>query len=167
MSGFVNKQNCRIRGNENPQIMQEHEMHPLRTTVWCGFWAGGVIEQFCFENDQGTAVTVNGEQYRDMISTQLWLKLEELEIDSFWFQHDGTTCHISRETLAVLHKKYLERVISLHGDKEWPPRSCDLTPCDFFLWGFVTSKIYANKLRTILQLQAKIERVVGDIGPQM
>ena len=40
LSGFVKKQNCRIRGNENPTIKQEREIHPLRTTVWCGFWAG-------------------------------------------------------------------------------------------------------------------------------
>ena len=38
LSGFVNKQNCRIWGNENPQIMQEREIHPLKIIVWCGFW---------------------------------------------------------------------------------------------------------------------------------
>ena len=30
---FVNKQICRIWGNKIPQIMQEREIHPLRTTV--------------------------------------------------------------------------------------------------------------------------------------
>ena len=90
------------------------------------------------------------------------------EIGSFWFQQvDEATCHTSRKTLALLHQKFPERVISLHGDKEWPPRSCNLTPCDFFLWGFVKSKAYANKPCTILQLQTEIERVIGDIGPQM
>ena len=66
----------------------------------------------------------------------------------------GVTCHTSRETLALLHEKVPERVISLRGDK-WPPRSCDLTSCDFFLWRFVKSKVYANKPSTILQLQAE------------
>ena len=74
-SGFLNKQNCRIWENENPQVMQEREIHLLRTTVWCGFWAGGVIGPFFFETDDGTTLTVNGEQYRDMISTQLWPNL--------------------------------------------------------------------------------------------
>ena len=54
-------------------------MHSLRTTVWCGFWAGGVIGPFFFETDEGTAVTVDGERYRDMIS---WLNMEELEIEA-------------------------------------------------------------------------------------
>ena len=46
-------------------------------------------------------------------------------------------------------------------------RFCNLTPCDFFLWGFVKSKVYAKKPRTIFQFSAEIKRVIGDIGPQM
>jgi hypothetical protein len=167
LSGFVNKQNCRFWGNENPRIMQEREMHPLRTTVWCGFWEGGVLGPFFFEDDEGNAVTINGERYRDMISTQLWPSLEDTEIDNLWFQQDGATCHTSRQTLAFLHEKFPQRVISLHGDQEWPPRSCDLTPCDFFLWGYVKSQVYANKPRTIPELKAEIRRVIGGIEPHI
>ena len=36
----------------------------------------------------------------------------------------------------------------------WPPRSCNLTPCDFFLWGFVKSRVYANKPATIPELKS-------------
>ena len=28
-------------------------------------------------------------------------------------------------------------VVGLGHDVEWPPRSPDLTPCDFFLWGYL------------------------------
>ena len=44
LSGFFTKQNCWIWVNEYSQIMQEREMHPLRT-VWRGFWKGGVIRR--------------------------------------------------------------------------------------------------------------------------
>jgi hypothetical protein len=30
----------------------------------------------------------------------------------------------------------------------WPPRSPDLTPCDFFLWGFVKDSVYVPPLPT-------------------
>ena len=124
-------------------------MHSLRMTVLCGFWAGGVIEPFLFETDKGTTDTVNRERYRDLISTQLWPNLKQLVIDNFWFKQGGATCHTSRETLALLHEKFLERVVSLHGDKKWPPRSRHRTPCDFLLYRFVKFKVYANKPRTI------------------
>jgi len=70
LSGYANKQNCRIWGDENPGVNQEHEMHPLRATVWCGFWAGGVIGPFFFEDDDGNSATVNGNRYRDMITEE-------------------------------------------------------------------------------------------------
>lgn len=43
--------------------MQELEMHSLTVTVWCGFWAGRVLRPFFFENDEGSAVIINGEHY--------------------------------------------------------------------------------------------------------
>lgn len=46
LNGYVNKQNCRIWGAENPRVIEEQPMHPPRVTVWCGFWAGGVIGPF-------------------------------------------------------------------------------------------------------------------------
>ena len=48
LNGFVKKQICRIWKNKNSRIVQEHEMHPLRTTAWCGFWTDAVIGSFFF-----------------------------------------------------------------------------------------------------------------------
>ncbi|MFX9325343.1 hypothetical protein ABTO11_19335, partial [Acinetobacter baumannii] len=49
LTGFVNTQNCRIWGSENPKVIGELSMHPQRVTVWCGFWSGGLIGRYMFE----------------------------------------------------------------------------------------------------------------------
>ena len=35
LSGYVNKQNCRIWGKGNPHAYIAKPMHPKRVTVWC------------------------------------------------------------------------------------------------------------------------------------
>ena len=133
LGGHVNKQNCRIWGSENPRIIAEKPFHHQCVTVWCGFWIGDVIGPYFFENEAGATVTVNGLRYRAMITDFLWPELKDIDVDDVYFQQDGATCHKSNETIAILQEKFPDRVISQRGDHNWPPRSCDLTPLDFFL----------------------------------
>ncbi|CAK1579985.1 unnamed protein product [Parnassius mnemosyne] len=167
LDGFVNTQNCRIWDSENPHAIHEKQMHPQRVTVWCGFWSGGVIGPYFFENEAEIAVTVNGIRYRNMITDFLWPQLDGMDLDNMWFQQDGATCHTAHETIDLLQQRFPEHIISRNSDVNWPPRSCDLTPCDFFLWGFVKSRVYANKPETIPELKSEIQRVIGEIQPHL
>ncbi|GFW37386.1 hypothetical protein TNCV_859931 [Trichonephila clavipes] len=45
LNGFVNKQNCRIWSEANPQVYVETPLHPEKLTVWCALWAGGILLQ--------------------------------------------------------------------------------------------------------------------------
>ncbi|GFW88089.1 uncharacterized protein TNCV_217611 [Trichonephila clavipes] len=45
LNGYVNKQNCRIWSEANPQVYLETPLHPEKLTVWCALWAGGIILQ--------------------------------------------------------------------------------------------------------------------------
>lgn len=163
MNGFVNKQNCRIWNNTNPHEVQQVTMHPQKVTVWCGFWAGGIIGPYFFENDVGEAITVNGERYRTMITDFFFPKMNDMDVDDMWFQQDGATCHTSNATIAILNGKFEGMVISRRGDVNWPPRSCDLTPLDFFLWGFLKSQVYANKPKSTDDLKVNITQAIAQI----
>jgi len=46
----------------------------------------------------------------------------------------------------------------------WPPRSPGLIPPDFFLWGALNGKAYANKPRTIQELENKIRLEISAIS---
>ena len=69
---YVNNQNCRIWGTENPHAYISKRTQPKRVSVWCGFWSRGIIRPFFFENDQG-----NDDHYRAMLNEFLFKKIEE------------------------------------------------------------------------------------------
>ena len=58
-------------------------------------------------------------------------------------------------------------VISLRGDIGWPPRSPDLTPCDFFLWAYLKAKVYEQCPQTLEALKEAIQQEVAAITPEM
>ncbi|GFY10839.1 hypothetical protein TNCV_1123611 [Trichonephila clavipes] len=49
LNGYVNKQNCRIWSEANPQVYVETPLHPEKLTVWCALWAGGIIGPYFFK----------------------------------------------------------------------------------------------------------------------
>lgn len=163
LNGYVNKQNCRFWSDENPREIMPKPLHPEKLTVWCGLWRHGIIGPYFFKDERGKTVTVNGERYRAMITEFVWPELDGMDLDDMWFQQDGATSHTANVTLELLQEKFPGRVISKKGDVNWPPRSCDLTPLDFFLWGYVKSLVYANKPATIADLEDNVVRVIGEI----
>ncbi|GFU05461.1 uncharacterized protein TNCV_3291071 [Trichonephila clavipes] len=84
-----------------------------------------------------------------------------------WFQQYGAKCHTARATIDLLKDTFGDRLISRFGPVNWPPRSCDLTPLDYFLWDYVKSLVYAEKPQTLDHLEDHIRRVIADIRPQM
>ncbi|GFW63206.1 DUF4817 domain-containing protein [Trichonephila clavipes] len=167
LNGYVNKQNCRIWSEANPQVYVETPLHPEKLTVWCALWAGGIIGPYFFKNDEGHNVTVNGDRYRVMITNFFIPELNNHDVQELWFQKDGATCHTARATIDLLKDTFGDHLISRFGPVNWPPRSCDLTPLDYFLWSYVKSFLYADKPQTLDHLEDNIRRVIADIRPQM
>ena len=60
-----------------------------------------------------------------------------------------------------------EHFISRSQPVNWPPRSCDLTPLDYFLWGCVKAHAYADKPASIDALEDNIEAFICEIPAEM
>ncbi|GFX73231.1 transposable element Tc3 transposase [Trichonephila clavipes] len=102
-----------------------------------------------------------------MITNFFIPELNNHDVQELWFQQDGVTCHTARATIDLLKDTFGDRLISRFGPENRPQKSCDLTPLDYFLWGYVKSLVYVDKPQTLDHLEDNIRRVIADIRPQM
>ena len=94
-----------------------------------------------------------------MLNEFLFTKIADEDIGNIWFQQDGATCHTAEATHDVLRPVFEDLIISRRADVVWPPWSCDLTPLDYYFWGTVIDKCYADKPETIDALKDNIRKV--------
>jgi len=163
--GNVSRQNFRFWGAERPTVCQSRPLHSPRVTVWCALSAKGIIGPKFIDS------TVDSTAYCNTLNNYFLPHAHELGwINDFWFQQDGATCHRTQAVFDILNAQFGHRVISLDYPKKrkkgiaWPANSPDLSPLDFFLWGYVKEQVYRNRPETIDQLKSRIESVIGSIS---
>ena len=109
------------------------------------------------EDNAENAVTVNQENYRHVIKKfTACLRGRRFDLKKLWFQQDGATPHTAVETRKLLSEKFEDRLISLKASHIWAPHSPDLSPLDFFLWGYAKDNVYKNKPTSISELKQEI-----------
>jgi len=75
--------------------------------------------------------------------------------------HDGAPPHFSRIARQYLNDHFPGMWIGRNGPVEWPPRSPDLNPIDFYFWGHVKSEVYSTPVTNVDELW---ERIVATFG---
>ena len=99
-------------------------------------WSECVIVPYFFENDDEFIIVIMYHQFGTLwpYDKRLFLPaIEEYDLENMWFQQDCATCHITWANMALLQEIFPDHVISRRCDTNWPPRSSDLTPLDFFV----------------------------------
>lgn len=100
---------------------------------------------------------INADRYCSIILTPFLNDLRADEQRDAFFQQDGATPHTARQSMTMLHQVFGERLIS---KGLWPPRSPDLTPLDFFMWGAAKAYVYARNPLNIHQLETEISNFI-------
>ncbi|GBM04235.1 hypothetical protein AVEN_41045-1 [Araneus ventricosus] len=72
------------------------------------------------------------------------------------FQHDGAPPHKVSSVQKYLRDTFQQQVIGYGGCVEWAPRSPDLNPLNFFLWGYIKQRVYATPPPTFQELRNRI-----------
>ena len=76
------------------------------------------------------------------------------------FQQDGSPVHWGLRVRETLNRTFQHRWIGWSGPIPWPARSPDVTPLDFFLWGYVKDQVFKTPVFEINELEQRIRDTV-------
>ena len=90
--------------------------------------------------------TLNDQRYLELLEGQILPAIRAIipqnQLNNVWFQQDGRPAHNVQVVQTLLRQTFNNKVISNGGPVNWPARSPDITPLDFYLWGYVKNEVY-------------------------
>ena len=154
LDGHVNRHNAVIWSVQNPHAFMEcSNQKKAGVMVWAGLIKDHIIGPFFING------SVTGQVYLQLLQQRVWPALQAImgeEEEFVVFQHDGASAHYETWVRAWLDGKLEDRWMGRGGPIPWPARSPDLSPLDFWLWGYLKNKVYANAVTTLDELRQAI-----------
>lgn len=160
--GNVNLHNMHYWARENPHWLRQVEhQRQWSVNVWCGIVGQHIIGPYFING------TLNGIKYRQFLRCTLPELMEDLPLDLrqiIWFQHDGCPAHNAMVVRNELNQQFPNRWIGRGSPvQRFPARSPDLTPMDFFLWGYVKNIVYQQVPTTVDDMKHRITAACATI----
>lgn len=152
--GVNNLHNEHSWAEENPhEVVEQNFQHRFSVNVWCGLLHNRLIGPFILPG------RLNAELYLHFLQEELPQLLENVPLrlrQNLYFQHDGAPPHFSRAVSAYLNHQFPGHWIGRGGPHPWPPRSPDLSPLDYCIWGWMKDIVYKTKVNSRDELIARI-----------
>ena len=142
-------------------MSREHERDSSKVNLWAGMFRHKIIGPFFFNEE-----TICQENFLDMLINFAYSQLRRRRFNMI-FQLDGAPAHWGLRVRNFLNTNFPECWIGRDGPTPWPPRSPDMTPLDFFLWGFVKTRVFRTPVNDIPELRNRITEVFTEVTQDM
>jgi len=132
---------------------EDNTQYPEKLKVWAGILNDQIIGPFFIEGK------LNSEKYEDMVHNEIVSRIMEITGQNFehtYFQQDGASPHYGRNVRNYLDIVFNNRWIGRKGYIQWPSRSPNLSPLDYFLWGYFKARVYKTKPQNLQHLRQRI-----------
>lgn len=110
---------------------------------------------------------LTSDRYIHILRTCVEPFLENLPLNMYqnrWFQLDGAPAHSTASVATELNRLFDDRWFRRNGPWNWPPRSPDLTPLDFYLWPTVKEVVYSTPINTRQELENRVVEALENIN---
>lgn len=159
--GIFNRNNYHQWADTNPhEQVNRIRQGRFGFNVWMALLGNRILAYEVYNEN------LNSQRYLDVLERNVSNFIDNmplLERNKLYFQHDGAPPHNAHIINEYLNVNFGDQWIANAGPVRWPARSPDLTPLDFFLWGFLKNKIYLKKSNTIEELREKFESAMREV----
>ncbi|CAH0547180.1 unnamed protein product [Brassicogethes aeneus] len=158
----------RLQFVEEMSERESYTQNPEKLNVWAGILGNNIIGLFFLQGNFTEAM------YLTLLEENIVPRIREviaednnLSQNEMFFQQDGAPPHYAAPVQQFLNENFRDHWIGRRGPIEWPARSPDLSPLDFFLWGHLKSKIYKTQPASLQVLQERITKECQRITTDM
>lgn len=159
-AGYTNHRNDHQWLVENPHAVRPSSFqHEFKINLWAGMIDDRLIGPIVLPPN------LNGERFLAFLRNEF---IEALEDIPLWnrvniiLQLDGAPAHFARSVRQHLDENF-RQWIGREGTIAWPPRSPDLTPLHYFLWGTMKQEVYFDIPNNREQLLERIMRCADSL----
>uniref|UniRef100_A0A0K8TRS1 Putative transposase-like protein n=1 Tax=Tabanus bromius TaxID=304241 RepID=A0A0K8TRS1_TABBR len=160
-TGVNNFHNLHNWSSENRHLSRVNS-HQTRFSVslWIGVIGNEMVGPFRLPTP------LNSRNYLQFLQTEVSEYLDNISLErlrTLVYQHDGAPAHSGAVVRTWLNDNFSDRWIGRNGPIPWPPMSPDLTILDFFVWGAMKELVYSTPVRSLDDLNARIDAVAETI----
>lgn len=160
-NGLYNRHNSHFWAPENPRMIRERAFQDSWSfNVFCAIKNDRILCLFFYDEN------LNSERYLQILRNVVGEALRHLppeESRVAYYQMDGAPPHSTNEVSALLYEIFEDRWIANRGPFRYPPRSPDLTPLDFFVWGYIKNKVYEDPVTTKENMMCRVRSAFNNM----
>lgn len=150
-NGMYNRKNNHYWSRTNPvRTTETHNQVRFSFNCWCAILHNKI---FAIKIYHGT---LNSEKYQEILNVVVDKVDDSISLSNLnnvIYQQDGAPAHNSTASKQFLDEHFPGHWMGTYGPIKWPPRSPDMTPMDFFVWGHLKGRVYESRYNTVQELK--------------
>lgn len=158
-----NQHNEHVYAEQNPHATHvRRTQHDFKLNVWSAIIDDKLIGPHFLPE------IMTADRYVDFLQNDFnnLLVAAGVNMENIWFQQDGAPIHFARVSRAEVNRLFGDRVLGRfgRGDRQgiaWPPRSPDLNPLDYYLWGRMKGLVYTGGVGLIRDIDELRQRIIN------
>lgn len=161
-AGICNRYNSYNWTQENQHFtVARQNQGRYRFNVWAGIFRGRFVGPYIFEGN------LTARKYLRILGQFIEPIADDLPLNqgTVYFQQDGAPCHNARIVSDFMNREFGNQWLGNQGPVLWPPRSPDITPLDFYLWGRIKDLTFKQRPNSRQTLEAAVRNAFDSISP--